>query len=59
MGFYGFGHGFPAFGSDLGGIWVVFGLAFDWLDLGSLVVIFFRWVEGFVPMGLMVGFSIC
>ena len=41
MGFYGFGHGFPAFGSDLGGVWVVFGLVFDWLDLGPLVVIFF------------------
>ena len=52
MGFRrGFVHGFQAFGSDLGGVWVVFGLAFGWLDLGPLVVIFsdrlgdlFRWV---------------
>ena len=52
MGFWrGFVHGFQAFGSDLGGVWVVFGLAFGWLDLGPLVVIFsdrlgdlFRWV---------------
>ena len=43
MGFWrGFVHGFPAFGSNLGGIWV---------DIGSSVVIFsdglgdlFRWV---------------
>ena len=47
MGFCGFVHGFSAFGSDLDGVWVVFG----WLDLGLLVVIFFdglgdlfRWV---------------
>ena len=54
-----FVHGFPAWvcscfsvlGSDLGGVWVVFGLAFGWLDLGPLVVIFsdrlgdlFQWV---------------
>ena len=24
------GRGFPAFGSNLGGVWVVFGLAFGW-----------------------------
>ena len=42
MGFQcGFVHGFQAFGSDLGGVWVVFGLAFGWLDLGPVVVIFF------------------
>ena len=41
MGFCGFVHGFPAFGSNLGGVWVVFGLAFRWLDIGPLVVIFF------------------
>ena len=40
MGFCGFVHGFPAFGLDLGGVWVVFGLAFGWLDIGLMVVIF-------------------
>ena len=30
------GRGFPAFGSNLGGVWVVFGLAFGWcLAFGS------------------------
>lgn len=48
---HGFVHGFPAFGSNLGGIWVV---GFRFVGCG-----FSRWVGGFVPMGLMVGFSVC
>ena len=37
-----FVHGFSAFGSDLGGICVVFG----WLDLGPVVVIFSDGFDG-------------
>ena len=38
---HGFVHGFPAWVcSWVSGVWVVFGLAFGWLDLGPLVVIF-------------------
>ena len=52
MGFWrGFVHGFLAFGSDLGGVWLV-GFRYGGSD-------FFRWVGGFVLMGLMVGFSVC
>ena len=43
------------FGWRLGGVWV----GVRWLDLGPVVVIFFLWVGGFVPMGLMVGFGVC
>ena len=52
MGFRcGFVHGFPAFGLDLDGVWVV-GFRSGGCD-------FFRWVGGFVLMGLMVGFGVC
>ena len=46
-----FVHGFLAFGLDLGGIWVA-GFRFGGCD-------FFRWVGGFVLMGLMVVFGVC
>ena len=42
MGICGFVHGFPVFGLDLGGVWVVFG----WLDLGPVVVIFSDGFDG-------------
>ena len=43
------------FGWRLGGVWVgiwVVGFRFDGCD-------FFRWVGGFVPIGLMVGLGVC
>ena len=42
-------------GQSLGGVWVgiwVVGYRFDGCD-------FFRWVGGFVPIGLMVGLGVC
>ena len=48
----GFWFRFLVFGSDLGGVWVVFGFRSGGCD-------FFRWAGGFVSMGLMVGFSVC
>ena len=44
------------------GVWVGFGWRLGWrwvVGFRSGGCDFFRWVGGFVPMGLMVGFGVC
>ena len=56
--FWVFGSGFRR----LGRIWVAFGWCLGWrwvVGFRSGGCDFFRWVGGFVPMGLMVGFGVC
>ena len=56
--FWVFGSGFRR----LGRIWVAFGWCLGWrwvVGFKSGGCDFFRWVGGFVPMGLMVGFGVC